>query len=224
VIVGGALLDRAKNRRAADEILAPPQRTIPQFHPDSPAPAYLSELQARRIPDASTRPDPSPADREQVTAQLKDPATVTIQAGLLSKDFITDRTAGRAVLDHPRVLLCAERVESLREVLTLLEQVSLSRTPLVIAAPSMSEEVRSTLEVNAIRQLLQVLVVSPVTAADLETMARATGAQVRSRSDLQAGYAWLEHLGSCGRWVSTAKSSHIINPRPDGTNQTGERS
>src|SRR3712207_2383432 len=50
VILFGALWDRAANRRRAAEMLAPPQRVIPGFHPDAPAPRYLSELQARRAP------------------------------------------------------------------------------------------------------------------------------------------------------------------------------
>ena len=45
-IIFGALWDRRRNKRRAAEMLAPPARSIPQFHPDSPAPHYLSDLQA----------------------------------------------------------------------------------------------------------------------------------------------------------------------------------
>ena len=39
VIVFGALHDRARNRRRAAEMLAPPPRTIPQFKARRPRPA-----------------------------------------------------------------------------------------------------------------------------------------------------------------------------------------
>ena len=57
LVVFGALWDRARNRRRAAEMLAPPPRTIPQFRPDAPPPHYLSDLQARRPrPDAAAAP------------------------------------------------------------------------------------------------------------------------------------------------------------------------
>jgi len=218
VIVFGALWDRARNRRAAAEMLAPPQRSIPQFRPDSPAPSYLSDLQARRPPADAAAPELSPADRERLAAQVKDPSTVKLAAGFASRDFITDRGSSQAVLDEPRVLVCSERIESTRELLAILEKLILSGTPLVVVAPSLSDEVRGTLEVNQIQGTMRLLAVTP-TATDLQLVADATGAQIRSRSDLQGGYAWAEHLGSCTRWVSTAKHSFLIGP-PFSTGQS----
>lgn len=209
VIIFGALSDRAKNRRAAVEMMAPPQRTIPQFRPDSPAPHYLSELQARRVTDDRVAALTA-AERDQIAAQLRDPGTVTIRTGYLSRDFVTDAASAQAVLDGPRVLVCADRIESTRELLTILEKLVLSRTPLVVVAPSLSEEVRGTLEVNAIQQRMRLLAVTPKDPADLARIAEATGGQPRTRSDLQAGYVWPEHLGGCTRWVSTAKASYLI--------------
>jgi hypothetical protein len=213
VIVFGALWDRAKNRRAAAEMLAPPQRTIPQFRPDSPAPSYLSDLQARRPPADLAARELSSAEREQLAAQVKDPSTVTLDAGFSSRDFITDRSSSQAVLDQPRVLVCGERIESTRELLAILEQLILSGTPLVVMAPSLSDEVRGTLEVNQIQGTMRLLAVTPRTGEDLQRAANATDAQIRSRSDLQGGYAWSEHLGSCARWVSTARNSYVIGPQ-----------
>ena len=94
VIVFGALHDRARNRRRAAEMLAPPPRTIPQFKADSPAPHYLSDLQARRPPPDAEPTDLTPSQRAAITAQLSDPATITIRAGYASKDFATDRSSG----------------------------------------------------------------------------------------------------------------------------------
>ena len=70
VIIYGALHDRARNRRRAAEMLAPPPRTIPHFRTDSPAPHYLSDLQARRAPQDAEQTDLTSAQREVITAQL----------------------------------------------------------------------------------------------------------------------------------------------------------
>jgi hypothetical protein len=211
VILYGALADRAKTKRAAQEILAPPKRDIPQFHPDSPAPSYLSELQARRVPESVRPVDLTPAERDQLAQQLKEPGTVRIGTGFASRDFVTDPASSQAILDGPRVLVCAERIESTRELLGLLEKLILSRTPLVVVAPSMSDEVRSTLEVNQIQGRMRLLAVNP-SEPDLQRIAQTTGADPRTREDLQAGYVWPEHLGSCARWVSNAKASFVIGP------------
>ncbi|MBA3528743.1 MAG: hypothetical protein H0T91_05440 [Propionibacteriaceae bacterium] len=211
VIVFGALSDRSKTKRAAAEMLAPPQRRIPQFRPDSPAPNYLSELQARRKPGDSQPTDLTAAEREEIAQLLTDASTVKINAGYASQDFVTDPSSSWAVLDAPRVLVCADKVESTRELLSILERLILSRTPLVVVAPSLADEVRGTLEVNAIQQTMALLAVTP-TSSDLQVVAGATGAQIRARSDLQAGYVWPEHLGTCARWVSDAKHSFLIGP------------
>jgi hypothetical protein len=211
-IVFGALWDRRRTRLAEQEMLAPPQRHIPQFRPDSPAPAYLSQLQARRPPEGATSTALSPAERDELSEQLRDPSTLTLNAGYASRDFVTDPDSAQAVLDTPAILVCADHVESVRELVSLLEKCSLSGTPLVVVAPSMSAEVIATLEVNQIRQTMRVLAVVLAAPDVRQHLAHLSGAQLRSRSDLQSGYVWPEHLGRCARWVSGAKRSHVISP------------
>jgi hypothetical protein len=209
LIVFGALWDRARNQRRAREMLSPPPRVIPQFRPDAPAPHYLSDLQGRRRPAGSEGRALTPEERERINRQIADTQTVTIAAGYASRDFVTDSTSGRAVLDHPAVLACADPVESIRELLPVLERLIMTGTPLVVLAPRMSAEAQSTLEVNAIQQTMQLLVVTP-NVADLKSLAAACGADLVDRSDRQAGYFPPERLGGCERWVSTAKASHVI--------------
>jgi chaperonin GroEL (HSP60 family) len=134
---------------------------------------------------------------------------VTIPAGYASKDFVTDADSGWAVLDRPAVLVCGERVETIRELLSVLERLVMSRTPLVIVAPSLAPEVLSTLEVNQIQQKMRLLAVIPK-AAELPSLATACGATIMDRADLRSGWAPPDQLGRCERWVSTAKASHVI--------------
>jgi hypothetical protein len=209
LIIFGALWDRSRNRRRAAEMLAPPPRRIPQFRPDAPAPHYLSDLQARRRPADARTAALTAEDRETILRQIADAQTVTVSAGYASKDFVTDPTSGWAVLDRPAVLVCADPVETIRELLGVLEQLIMSRTPLVVVAPSLAPEVLGTLEVNQIRQTMKLLAVTP-DATELSALATACGATIMDRADLRSGYAPPDHLGRCERWVSTPKASHLI--------------
>jgi hypothetical protein len=209
LIVFGALWDRARNQRRAREMLSPPPRVIPQFRPDAPAPHYLSDLQARRRPAGADEKALTPEERAKINQQIADTQTVTVATGYVSRDFVTDPTSGWAVLDHPVVLACADPVDSIRELLPVLERLIMTGTPLVVVAPKMAPEVRSTLEVNAIQRTMRLLAVTPNTA-DLKSLAAACATEPVDRSDRQAGYFPPERLGRCERWVSTAKASHVI--------------
>jgi hypothetical protein len=210
LIVFGALWDRARNQRRAREMLSPPPRHIPQLAHDAPSPRYLSDLQARRRPTAADTPAPLTAgQREQINRQLADAQTVTVPTGYASRDFITDPTSGWAVLDHPAVLVCADPVSSIRELLPVLERLITTGTPLVVVAPQLAPEVQGTLEVNTLQHRMRLLAVTPPGPA-LYSLAAACGADPVDRSDRQAGYLPPERLGRCERWVSTAKASHVI--------------
>lgn len=217
VIVYGALSDRRRNARRATEMMAPPQRTIPQFSPDAATPQYLSELQARRPPTSRRPPALTASERQELTVLLESPVAVTVPAGYASRDFISDPASSWAVVTHPRVLVCDDGVDSMRELLPILEKLILSRTPLVLVAPSIAREVLGTLEVNQIRGTLSLLVVTSDAADARGRLARATGATVISRSDLQSGYVLPEQLGRCWRWVSDARRSVVLTDEPDPT-------
>jgi hypothetical protein len=210
LIIFGALTDRYRNKRRATAMLAPPDRPIPRFHPDAPAPHYLSDLQARRAPEDAERTELTQRERELIASELNDPETVTIKAGYASPAFVTDQTSSWAVLEGPAVLVCADAIESFRELLGVLEKLILAKTPpLVVAAPVVGPEVLATLEVNKIRQTMRLLVVTP-DEAGLDTVAKTCRATAVDRRDRQAGDVPQDRLGGCERWVSTAKASYLI--------------
>ena len=210
VILFGAMWDRARNRRRAEEMLSPPERAIPGFRPDAPTPRYLSELQARRPPPDVPGTVLSEAERAQMTRQLDGDEGLAIRTGYASADFVTDPTSGWAVLDDPAVLVCADPVASTRELLGVLERMSLGRTPLVVVAPAMAPEVLATLEVNHIQRRLELLVVLAPEASERGAVVEACFATPTERADRQAGYVPSSVLGRCDRWVSTARASHLL--------------
>ena len=207
-IIFGALYDRARNRRRTAEMLSPPPRVIPQFRPDAPAPHYLSELQARRpsSPPTGLRA----AERDEVEQLLRDDRAPRFRAGYASADFVTDADTRWAVLEDPVVLVCADEVSSIRELLGLLERVALARHSLVLVAPSMSRDVLATLEVNRIQRRLSLVVVLSPDDEVLAAVARSSGARLTERADRQAGYLPPADLGTCRRWVSTARESRLL--------------
>jgi hypothetical protein len=209
LIIVGALTDRYRNKRRAAVMLAPPDRPIPRFQPDAPAPHYLSDLQARRAPEDAERTELTQPEREIIASELNDPGTVTIKAGYTSPAFVTDQASSRAVLESPAVLVCADAVESFRELLGVLEKLILAKIPLVVVAPAIGPDVLATLEVNKIRQTMRLLVVTP-DEAGLDTVARTCRATAVDRRDRQAGDVGEDRLGGCERWVSTAKASYLI--------------
>jgi hypothetical protein len=208
-IIFGALWDRRRNKRRAAEMLAPPDRTIPQFHPDSPAPHYLSDLQARRRPEDAEPTDLTDAERQTITAQLADPRTVIVDAGFASADFVTDSSSNWAVLERPAVLVCGDPIESFRELISTLEKLILSKTPLVVVAPAIAPDVLATLEVNAIRQTMRLLAVI-CDEEGLSSVAAACHAMIIGQTDRQSGYLGSDDLGRCERWISSANSSHVV--------------
>ncbi len=209
-VVFGALYDGVRNRRRATELLAPPDRAIPHFRPDAPTPHYLSELQARRPPSSVPADVLDDATRAEVERQLAAGSGPGVTAGWASADFVTDASTGWAVLEDPVVLVCADEVASLRELLDLIERLMPSRTPLVLVAPHVSRDVMATLEVNRIRGLLAVVVVLVGEADARYSLARGCGATPTERADRQAGYLPPAVLGRCRRWVSTERRSLAV--------------
>lgn len=214
VIIVGALKDRRTNERRRREMLAPPERQIPKFSPDSPTPSYLSELQARRPPADAEPTGLSAAERAALHTAITSPSVTTIDAGYASADLVTDSTTGWSVLRHPNILVSSEAIATVRELLGVLERQLPTNHPLVVVAPAISQDLIHTFEVNHIRQILTVL---PVVAADPDTriqVAESTGAIPVSRADLQSGYAPPHLLGSCDTWIATPDRSYLL---PDTT-------
>lgn len=214
VIAFGAVRDRRINERRRREMLAPPERQIPRFAPDSPTPSYLSELQARRPPAAAEPTELSADERTHLQAAIQQPGVTTIEAGYATPDLITDPTTGWSVLRNPNILVSSEAITAVRELLGVLERQLPTNRPLIIVAPNISQELIGTFEVNHIQQLLTVL---PVIVTDPDAraeIAESTGATPVSRTDLQSGYAAAQLLGSCGTWIATPDRSYLL---PDST-------
>jgi chaperonin GroEL len=79
--------------------------------------------------------------------------------GYISAYFITDQDRMEAVLEDAYILLHAGKISSMADFLPLLEKIAQSKKPLLVVAEDVDGEALSTLVVNKIRGLLNVVAV-----------------------------------------------------------------
>ncbi|MGY4719449.1 TCP-1/cpn60 chaperonin family protein [Naumannella cuiyingiana] len=208
LIAYGVLTDRIANRDLQRSLHAPPTQAVPGFRPDAVAPAYLTELEARHTP---TQRAPLPDETiTRLRAWMDDTAVSRcVDAGLVSADFVTEPDTGWAVALDPQVLVCATEVTDIRELLGVLEGASAAPRSLIVVAPGYADEVRVTLEVNALQGTVGLIAVRAEqrAAADICT---ATAAEAVPRETLQAGALRPEQLGDCRAWIADRHASWIV--------------
>jgi len=137
--------------------------------------------------------------------------------GYISAYFSTDPERMEAVLEDAYVLLSAGKISSMAEFLPLLEKVAQTKKPLLVIAEDVDGEALSTLVVNKIRGLLNVVAVKAPGFGDrrkamLGDMAVLTGAEVVSEEvGLKLELAGLDVLGEARRVVVTKDTTTIID-------------
>ncbi len=137
--------------------------------------------------------------------------------GYISAYFISDQERMEAVIEDGYILLHNGKISSMADLLPLLEQVAQSRKPMLIVAEDVDGEALSTLVVNKIRGLLNVVAVKAPGFGDrrkamLEDMAIQTGGQVVSEEvGLKLENAGLDVLGTARRVVVSKDTTTIVD-------------
>jgi hypothetical protein len=202
VILFGALWDRERAKRLEAQLTSPPNRPIPGYAQVA-TPAYVI--------------DPRPSDALSLAltdsrrAQLSEAVrhATSVRAGMMSPEFVSDPATGWAVLEHPTVLVCADRVETFRELLAPLQRTLARGAGLVVVAPDIAAEPLDTLLVNHLHRSMRILAVR-ADGATLATLARACHATPLTRSDLQAGWIPDDSLGRAEGWLSDRSQSWVL--------------
>jgi chaperonin GroEL len=141
--------------------------------------------------------------------------------GYISAYFVTDPERMEAVLEDAYILLSGGKISSMAEFLPLLEKVAQTKKPMLIIAEDVDGEALSTLVVNKIRGLLNVVAVKAPGFGDrrkamLEDMAVLAGAQVVSEEvGLKLDQVGLDVLGRARRVVVTKDNTTIIDGEGD---------
>ena len=141
--------------------------------------------------------------------------------GYTSPYFITDPEKMEAVLEDPYVLLTDRKVNLLKDLIPLLEQVAKSGRPILFVADDVEGEALATLIVNQIRGVLKSVAVKAPGFGDrrkamLADMAVLVGGQVVSEElGLKLEDVQLEQLGRAKRVVADKDNTTIIGGAGD---------
>jgi chaperonin GroEL len=144
--------------------------------------------------------------------------------GYLSPYFVTDPERMEAVLEHPLILIHEKRLNSMNDLLPLLEQVAKKRQPLLIIAEDIEGEALATLVVNKLRGTINVAAVKAPGFGDrrkemLEDIAILTGGQVISEDlGLELRKVTLEDLGHAKKVMIDKDKTTIV----EGAGKPGE--
>ena len=135
--------------------------------------------------------------------------------GYLSPYMVTDAEKMEAVLDNPYILITDKKISNIQEILPLLESIIEVSGKLLIIADDMEAEVLSTLLVNKLRGILNVVAVKAPNYGDkrkdiLEDIAILTGGEViTSELGFDLKNTTIEQLGRA-KQVKVQKENTII--------------
>ena len=136
--------------------------------------------------------------------------------GYLSPYFVTDTAAMEAVLEGAYVLVCDRKLNIIKDIIPLLEQVAKAGRPILFIAEEIEGEALATLIVNQIRGVLKSCAVKAPGFGDrrkamLQDIAVLTGGQVISEEvGLKLEDVKLAQLGGAKRIVVDKDNTTII--------------
>src|SRR5512146_925833 len=137
--------------------------------------------------------------------------------GYLSPYFVTDTGAMEAVLEGAYVLVCDRKLNIIKDIIPLLEQVAKTGKPILFIAEEMEGEALATLIVNQIRGVLKSCAVKAPGFGDrrkamLQDIAIVTGGEVISEEvGLKLEDAKLNMLGTAKKVRITKDATTIID-------------
>ena len=137
------------------------------------------------------------------------------EKGYVSPYMVTDTEKMEAVVDNPYILITDKKISNIQEILPLLEQLMQSSGKLVIVCDDIEGEALSTLVLNKLRGVLNVVAVKAPGFGDkrkamLQDLAILTGGKViTSDLGLELKDTTIEQLGKA-KQVKVSKENTII--------------
>ncbi len=137
------------------------------------------------------------------------------EKGYLSPYMVTDADKMEAILDNPYILVTDKKIANIQEILPVLEVLMQQSSKLVIIADDIEAEPLSTLVLNKLRGVLNVVAVKTPSFGDkrkamLEDIAILTGAEVITEElALELKNTTIEQLGRA-KQVKVQKENTII--------------
>ena len=135
--------------------------------------------------------------------------------GYVSPYMVTDTEKMEAILDNPYILITDKKISNIQEILPLLESLMQQSGKLLIICDDLEQEALSTLVLNKLRGVLNVVAVKAPSFGDkrkamLQDIATLTGGEViTSELGLELKDTSIEQLGRA-KQVKVQKESTII--------------
>jgi chaperonin GroEL len=155
------------------------------------------------------------------TVELEFTEGMQFDKGYISPYFVTDQDRMESVLDDAYILISANKISSLAELLPILEKVSQAGKPLLIIAEDVEGEALSTLVVNRMRGVFTSAAVKAPGFGDrrkamLQDIAILTGGQVvSSEIGMKLDQVALTDLGRARRIVISKDATTIVDGAGD---------
>ena len=141
--------------------------------------------------------------------------------GYISPYFVTDQDRMEAILDDPYILISANKISALADLLPILEKVAQAGKPLMIIAEDVEGEALSTLVVNRMRGVFTSAAVKAPGFGDrrkamLQDIAILTGGTVVSSDiGMKLEAVTIEDLGRARRVVISKDATTIVDGAGD---------
>jgi chaperonin GroEL len=138
------------------------------------------------------------------------------EQGFASSYFVTDEIKNECVFSKPYVLISEMKVETMREIMPILEGIHTENRPIVIIAQDFSEEVIETLRINVLNGILRVCCVKAPSYGEyrkmiLEDLSILTKANfITHDSALDFNDIQVHDLGTCDKIIISKDKTMII--------------
>ncbi len=165
-------------------------------------------------------------ESKTMTTELQTVEGMQFDRGYLSPYFVTDQDRMEAVLEDTYVLIHEKKINSMKDLLPVLEQISRVGKPLLIISEDVEGEALATLVVNKLRGTLNVCAVKAPGFGDrrkamLEDISILTGGKaIMEETGIKLEGVKLEDLGRARRITVDKDTTTIIDG--SGTTQTIE--
>ncbi len=162
------------------------------------------------------------------STELKIVEGMQLDKGYISPYMVTDTEKMEAVIDNPYILITDKRITNIQEILPLLESIMQLSGKLVIICDDIEGEALSTLILNKLRGVLNIVAVKAPSYGDkrkylLEDIAILTGGEViTSDLGLELKDTTIEQLGNA-RQIKVSKDKTIIVDGSGEKNRISER-
>lgn len=177
---------------------------------------YIGDLIANAMLEVGTSGLVTVEKSKTTSTDLKLVRGVKIDRGYVSPYFINDNEKSKTVLDDPLVMILSCKLNSLTQILPVLEKVHQTGKPLFLIANDYEQEVIQSLLANVSKGMLQVCAVrSPFYGEKrnqiLTDLAKALGTKVfYDLDEKEISSAVLSDLGSCKKIETTHNTTLFV--------------